>query len=533
MPSTYTPPGVSIIESASSPSITSSVASVSDICIVGLAGSLDTSQTPITTTDTVILSGTVAHVLPTLQALNNDAVLVSVVSVTNVLDPSVGTPPGSGYTETTDYTYSLGESTPDGGNGTISRVSTGTIPDGALVAVTYSYLPSDYWNPIRLYDAGSVESRFGASWAISTSATGQSYYTGINSQLSMGARLAFANGAPSVICQPLFVRATPGNPNTAQQAPLPADVANSATWSDTLYALRPYTNIDVVVPVIGQDNVNITDSAMLSIFAAVQSHVAYMNTQASNIFGIFGEDGTSSAAEMQSLITTLRNNHAPSLQSAYGNAYSGQTVLINNTVYQMPTPGGANTSINVGGQYAAAAISGMLASRAPSQALTRQTISGFSSVTDPRTPADKNDDAAAGLMVIEQIAANQLRIRQGNTIDIQNGPVRSELSVVRSKFAMIESIQQTIDSQIIGNIIADANSPVVVSSAITAVLNLLVQSETIVSFANVTASLTSVNPTTITASFSYKPAFPLNYVNITFAIDLTTGSVTTSDTSAS
>jgi len=35
------------------------------------------------------------------------------------------------------------------------------------------------------------------------------------------------------------------------------------------------------------------------------------------------------------------------------------------------------------------------------------------------------------------------------------------------------------------------------------------------------------DPTVISVSFSYAPAVPLNYIQVTFAIDLSTGQVTT------
>jgi hypothetical protein len=533
MTNAYTPPGVTVAETSST-SVSALIASATDICIVGLAGNPETSQTPITTTDTVILSGTNAVVLPTLQQINNDAELVSIISVVDVLNPQVGTPPGTGYAATTDYTFATGESVPDGNNGTISRVVNGNMPDGTLIAVTYTYLPSDYWNPIRLTDIGSVESRFGVSWATATSpSTGQTYYTGINSQLSMAARIAFNNGAPSVICQPLFTRATPGDPATAQQAPSASQVGDSTTWSDTLYVLRPISDLEVIVPICGQDGVNTTDGDVLNIFSAVQAYQAYMNSEQQYIVAIMGEDGTSSSSEMSSLLATIPNNHAPYLQSAYGNALSSQGVLINNTVFQLPTPSGAAMTINVGGQYCAAAIAGMLASRNVASSLTRQSISGFQSITDPRVPSDKNNDAGAGLMVVEQVSNSLVRIRQGNTLDIADGPARQELSVVRAKFVMMESIQQTLDNQVIGSIIADANSPLVVRSAIASVLGLLQTAGAIVGYSNVAASLTSLDPTTITASFNYQPSFPLNYVNVTFAIDLTANTVTFSDSTSS
>lgn len=528
----YTPPGSNVREN-SSPSVSPLIASAANVALVGLAGNPTTTQTPITTTDTVILHGTTPVTLPTLASINNDAVLVAVTSVTDVLNPSVGTPPGTGYTATTDYTVQTGEAGPNGTNGTITRVAGGTIPDGTLVAVTYTYLPSDYWDPIRLYDIGSVETRFGPSWATATSSvTGQTYYTGINSQLSMAARIAFANGASSVICQPLFT-APGGAGTTPQNAPAAADLGNSATWADTLYNLRPITDIDVIVPVVGQDGTNVTDADMLNIFAATQAHLAYMNTQQQYIFAIFGEDGTASSAEFQSLIlgsssqSTLQQ-HAAYLQSSYGNALSSQCVLLNNVLFQLPTPSGANTLVNVGGQYAAAAFAGMMAAVPASQSLTRSSVSGFKSLTDPRVPSQKNQDAASGLTVIEQVGS-VIRVRQSNTLDISNGPARSELSVVRAKYVMMESIQQTLDNQIIGKIIADANSPFTVRSAIASVLSILQQQGVIVGYSQVTAALTSTNPTVVTASFSYQPAFPLNYVDVTFAIDLTSNTVTVTD----
>lgn len=528
----YTPPGVTVTE-LSSPSISPLLGSAADICVIGVAGTLSTSQTAISTTDTLILSGTGPHTLPTLAALNNGQ-LVAVQSVKDILNPSVGTPLGAGYVATTDYTVTLGEGPPSGTNGTITRVGNGSIPDGALVAVTYTYLPVDYWEPVRFFDIGSVETRYGNSWATSTSTvTGKTYYTGIGSQLSMAARIAFENGAQSVICQPLFARATPGDPTTAQVPPTANAIGDQTTWEDTLYALRPIQNIDVVVPVIGQDGINVSDSAMLNIFSAVQSHLAYMNTQEQYMVAIFGEDGTTEGVGTANsgLINTLRSTHAPALQSNFANQLSSQCVLINNTVFQRATPGGTGTSINVGGQYVAAAVAGALSARAVSSSLTRKTLNGFQSVIDPRTPADKNTDAGAGLMVVEQIPANLIRIRQANTLDTQNGPARSELSVVRSKFLLIESIKDTLDNQIIGNIIADGNSPVIVRSAISSVLSLLQQAGAIVGYSQVNAALTNLNPTTITASFSYQPAFPVNFVKVTFSLDLTQGTVTTTNTS--
>lgn len=515
----YTPPGVSVNE-ITSPNVSPLLASPADICLVGVAGTYTSTSSAITQVDTFVMSGTSPITLPTLALTQNaGATLVAVQSVKDTLNPSVGTPLGAGYVSSTDYSVNLNANT-------ISRLGTGNMPNNTLVTVTYTYYPANYWQAIRLFDIGSVEARFGLSWATSTDpVSGQTVYSGINSQLSMAARIAFENGAQSVICQPLFQLDGLGNP----QAPSTGNIGNAGTWTNTLQALRSWSNLNVIVPVVGQDNVNVTDSGMLNIFGAVQSHLAYMNTLQQYIVAIFGEDGTVEGVgnNTSGLIYTLRNGHAASLQSNFGNSLSSQCVLINNTVFDRPTPSGNNATISVGGQYAAAAVAGALGSRPVSASLTRKAVLGFSGISkDPRTPQDKNSDAAAGLMVLEQIG-QIVRCRQAITLDVIDGPAKSELSVVRAKFLLMESIRATLDNQIIGNIIADAHSPLIVRSAITSVLSLLQQSGTIVGYSQVQAQLSSLNPATITATFSYQPSFVVNNIVVTFNLDLTSGAVTT------
>ena len=529
MATVYTPPQTTVSE-ISTPSITPLLASAADICIIGVPGLPASSLAQLTATDVVLLQQNVPVVLPTLAALNNDASLVGGpnggnVIVTDVLNPSYGTPLGAGYVQGTDFTVTTGEGPPDGANGTITALSSGNIANGTLLQVTYVYVPSDYWNAIRLFNIADVEARFGPSFQAATNPqTGQVYYTGIGSQLSMAARMAFNNGASSVICQPLF------NISGGLQVAVNAgNVGNTTVWSDTLQSLYQYEDIDVVVPILDPST---SASNTLSIFGTVQAFQAYMNSQQQYVMAVFGEDGTSSNSTFQSLLTTIPNTHAPSLQANFGNTLSCQDILINNTVFQIPTPGGYTNTINVGGQYAAAAVAGSLAARPVASALTHAPILGFSGITDPRTPAVKNSDAAAGLFVIEQ-TQGVIRCRHGITLDIVDGPAKSEISVVRAKFLMMESIKQTIDNQIIGKIIADGNSPFIVSSAITGVLTLLQEANAIVAYSPVTSSLTSLNPTIITAVFSYRPSFPVDYVQVTFNLDLTNSIVTATNTTTS
>ena len=528
---TYTPPGTTVAEVVTQ-SINPLIGSAANVCIIGLAGTPTTPLATLSTTDVVLLSGTTPVVLPTIAALNNNASLIAVSSVTDVQNPAYGTPLGTGYVAGTDYQVNLGQGPPGGTNATIQRLGGGNMPNNSLVAVTYTYLPTNYFQPMRFYSIAAVEAVYGNSYATAISNnTGQTYYTGIGSQLSFAARMAFANGAASVICQPLF---TAGGTLPTQIGYTPAipaanQVANTAVWADTLYPLRSIEDIDVIVPVIGVDGTNITASSqVLNVFGQVQSHLAFMNGQQKYMVAIFGEDGTSSVAQFQSLLGSASGsvqNHAQQLQSNFANNLSSQCALINNTVFQIQTPGGYTQSMNVGGQYAAAAVAGALASRPVSASLTHKGILGFTGIQDPRLPMDKNADAAAGLFVIES-RGGFIRCRHAITLDITNGVARAELSVVRAKFLMMESIQATIDNQIIGNIIADGNSPMIVSSAISGVLGILQQSKAIVSYTAPVSQITSLNPTIITSTFSYRPAFPVDFVQVSFNIDLTNQTVT-------
>lgn len=501
---TYSPPGVNVREIVS-PQVAPLLASPANVCLVGLSQGFQIR------TDQLLLTGTSPIELPYLASLPGST-LTAVISVKDALNPSKGASNGSGYVEGTDFTVNTGA-------GTITRLESGAIENPTLVNVTYEYVPSNYFEPIRLFDQGSVESRFGPSFNPGG--------TAINSHLSYAASLAFQNGAGSLILQPLFTRATPGNPTTPASQPNSSQAAAAVTWADTLYVLRGIEELDIIVPVIGQSEEHVTDAAQLAVFEAVQDHEAFMKGQQQYIVGILGED--SSASHSVATMATIRS-HAVTLQSRYGGELNQQNVLINTSAFGVPLPN-VNNTLAVGGQYVAAAVAGAVAARPPSAGLTKKAIAGISSVLDTRLLSDKNIDAETGLMVIEQKKTNIL-CRQQLTLDTTS-TARKELSVVRAKFIMIESIRETLENEIIGQIIADANSPFVVRSAISAVLSALQQAGDIVGYSQVQASLSSLEPTTITASFSYRPAFPVNYINVSFSLNLTTNTVTANETTES
>lgn len=494
MPLAYRPPGVGVSETTT-PQISPLLAAPALVCLVGLTQGYQTR------TDQFVLSGTTAVALP---GLPTGATVTAVTSVRDALNPQKGAADGSGYVLTTDYTVNLG-------TGTITRVGAGAIADGTLVNVTYQYVTADYFYPTRMYDLGSVESRYGAGLQVDG--------VTINSPVSYAASIAFENGADSVVIQPLFTRTTPGDPTSTPLQPNATQVASTATWQDSLFVLRDIEDINVIVPVVGQSQANVTDAVMLNIEQAVQDHLNFMASQYQYVISVNGEDSSSSIANATK--ATLQA-HANTLRGRYGGLLAEQTILVNTSRFIRALPSFGRTA-TVGGQYMAAAISGMLASRPVSAALTRKVISGFVGVADPRDLQEKNADAAAGLLVIEQKAQN-LVVRHGVTLDTSSA-ARREISVVRAKHRVIESVRDTLDRQIVGNLVADGNATSIVRSTVIGVLEMLRQDKDIVDYSGVEAKMLSLEPTTIQVRFSYRPAFPVNYIDIVFSLDLTSGSV--------
>jgi len=401
-------------------------------------------------------------------------------------------------------------------NTVITNNYTGSIALGDTVTVTYTYIPSNYFNIVQLDTMSDVEDRFGPVYKTN----GQ-----INCPLSLAAAIAFENGVNSIYLQPLFTFDT-----DLKSRLQPTNVDDSQAWTDTFVGLQSVSNINFIVPVVGagmqlpsvaNQGAVATTSNVKSIHAKLKDHIAYMvNNEDQYIIGIVGHDGandsTLSSAVMTSYANDLRTNHQ-------GQDLDQQMVFVSATKLQRPVSvARTSVALNIGGQYAAAAIGSMAASRNVSMSLTRKNVAGFSGLLDVRTKKEKNSEAAAGLLVFEQVG-NAIQVRHSLTTDNTGGVSRSEFSVVRAKNFMMSSLKNTVDTQIIGNIVADGNAPLVISTAIASTLERLKYDNDIVDYSDVQARTTSINPTTVDVRFNYRPAFPVNYINIGFSIDLTAG----------
>lgn len=493
----YVPPGVSVSEVVD-PSISPLLATASTVALVGLA------EGTITKTDVVTLAGEAAVTLPgveTTDAMASGAVL----KVVDAINPAISE-------ALAEHKYVEGAKGFIFSNSahTIKRGGESVIPDGATVYVTYKYTPATYYEPVLLSNLNDVTNRFGSIYK----EDGQT----VNSPLSYGASVAFENGAQEVILQPLYYLN-----GAARQQPTAPQAAEAGVWGNNFSNLRDLTAINLLVPVVGQSQANVNDAAQLAIIQAAQDHVKFMKGQQQYIFVIAGEDSSASSSVAQK--TTLRT-HAQTLAGRYGGETAEQTVIVNLSKYFRATPSAEGTQIAIGGQYMACAIAGMIASRPISSSLTRKAISGFVAVGERRELNDKNADAAAGLLVIEA-KGNVIQVRHGITINTTGGAAKREISVVRAKHAVVESLIDTIESQVIGSVIADGEAPLIVRSVVISVLEELRLATDIVGYGNVQAQISSLDPTIIEVRFSYRPAFPVNYVNISFSLDLSTGTLET------
>lgn len=491
----YQPPGVTSITETVDPTIAPLLAVSASICLVGLA------QGEITQTDAVTLEGTTEEILPGVP-LDATMAADAIISVVDALDP--GNAP-EGYVADDDYVF-------DEVAHTIVRNGGGAIPSPGTVYVTYTYVPADYFRPIRLGNMQDIEQRFGSAYDV----TG----TVINSPLTFAAGVAFENGATDVVLLALSYN----NSGTLQQ-PTDVQAAASSTWATNFAILRDIEDINLIIPVVGQSQPNVGDSEQLAIEETLQDHAKFMATQGQMIVGIIAEDSSASNTVAQPAILQA---HAQTLAARYGGALSEQMVFVGPSKFTRSTPSSTTGTIFVGGQYMASALAGMIAARPVSQALTRQTIAGFTSVALARTKAEMNADAQVGICVIWQ-RGSLVQVRHGITIDNTATPKR-EISIVRAKHRVMESVRATMEEQVIGQVIADGEAPTLVAAITSGILDDLRTAGDIVDFSAVSARTLSLDPTQIEIRFSYRPAFPVNYISVIFSLDLTTGNVVLPDT---
>jgi hypothetical protein len=197
--------------------------------------------------------------------------------------------------------------------------------------------------------------------------------------------------------------------------------------------------------------------------------------------------------------------------------------------------GQTNTVIEVAGYYLAAAAAGVMTSLPVQIPLTRKQIRGFAGIPTAKratlTPTNKNLWSSAGVMVAEIDRNGRLIIRHGTSSDPTSVLTR-EMSLVRAKDAMVTLIHDTVDSAgLVGSSI-DEETPIRVKGVMAGCLETLVDVGVIVGYLDLKVRQLVGDPTVIEVKFQYKPAYPLNYIVVSFNINTLTGETTLIDLAA-
>ena len=373
----------------------------------------------------------------------------------------------------------------------------GGANDKLVVRISYRATPSNYWDATRCFSQSDVEDKFGPSF----DSTGN-----IANPLSFACLLAFQNGATQIVAQALF---TDGTPRSQPSGAL-------ANWTDTLESLRVVDDITVLVPILAAGDLSTptTDALNLEILQAVQSHCHYMSAQENKFpIAICGEDGTDGVLASQATL----QDHAQALSSGIP---AESTVLLSPSSFTFPNPVTGSNS-DLGGQYVAAALAGMLARYPVQMPLTRKRINALSSLKVARTETQKDQDAGAGLLVVEN-KRGRIQVRHAITT-AQDTRAHQELSVIRARNWMLTNLVEALDTQAIGQLVLDPSAAFLIQVLLTSELQLLIDRGTIVSYNNIQVRPDPNDPTTLQVRFSYLPAYPLNHIAISFSIDASQG----------
>jgi hypothetical protein len=279
-------------------------------------------------------------------------------------------------------------------------------------------------------------------------------------------------------------------------------------YSNALSQLADRPEIAIVVPATG----------LQPLQQIVQEHVDQQSANRFERRAILGMDGTGTAVP-----STQRINNALEL--------SDQRILMVSPATFTYFAAELNNTITVGGQFMAASLAGMALNMSWAQPLTRKIPTGWNGIPENQPEAQKDIETQGGLCVLEQNRNLQIWVRHGVTTDNIDLDHR-EWSVIGQQDAMVYRLRDYLENaNLIGQPIYDYTLVNVKASA-EAALQSLLRDGLLVNYFGLEARQLLTNPDVIEVSYSWRPAFPLNYIVVTFNISLMSGNITTQGTTA-
>lgn len=481
----YVEPGV-YVSSDTSGSAAAVGVSGTVVCLVGkgLGYNIYTERVSFTGGNVVAL---------TRQGIDPDSVVVSgtitvggVPTQTTFIANAGGTP----------HDYSVSQT----GSGTaatasLSRTTSGGIPSGGTVLVSYHYTDPTYFALNSFSDYSSFEDAYGVPF---DPATGE-----IQSELSLAAQLAYQNGA-----RVIYAVALSGS--GSQSAQLQSALALTLSNYD----------INIVVPL----NNGVNDgSAAQNMASVLAGHLQAAENDGLYRIGIFGVD-----RQFQGVTPDVLAK-----QSNYRRIVLvwPQTFLYYNSLINM-------TQV-LAGYFFAAACAGKLADQDINRGLTQSQIRSFTgipaAVVSGMSKVNKDAWSGSGVSVAEIGRSGQLVIRHGVTTQIDSIQ-NKEISIVREGDALVNLIQTAlIQADLIGDPIT-IDTPMSIKAIIAGALETALASQIIQAYSDLLVrqqALPTGDPTYIQCSFKWQPTYPLNYIGVVLTLDLNTGSLTADSGSSS
>ena len=394
---------------------------------------------------------------------------------------------GTVYVEGTDYTIeqvSIGTDPVSSRDDyyTVSRVIGGHLDPGEFVQVSYRYTEKAYYEPTIFYDYDDVKNAYGEPFS---TITGQ-----VQSELTLGAKFAFLNGAFQVICVAVDP-AIPGSPTTDE-------------YVTALTKLEDQTLVSVIVPCTG----------LYELHQKVAEHVDFQSARRFERRAILGRDGTTTSISSATRITNAQELTSQRIMLVSPDRFSYYSAEINNAVI-------------LGGQYMAASLAGQTVRRSAAQPLTHKVITGWRDIAadPPQSEGEKNLESQNGLAVIEKTRRQLIRVRHGVTTD-PTDLLSREWSIIGQQDSMTYRVRDYLEN---ANLIGQPIYPytlVNVKSSAEAALQSLIRDGLLVDYTGLKVRQLLINPDVIEVSYSWLPAFPLNYIVVRFGVSLSSGDIT-------
>lgn len=457
----------------------------------------------------------------------NNVTVTSGATIGQLSVPMVNNTSTSGYTTYSGYTVTWvsGTTTVTGTYGTNFTISTASgqpfsvlstsgttsgvgLPSGT-VNITYGHNWAAYGT---YYNYNSLAATLGA--AVSG--------TSISSPGTLAGQLAFQNGANTVQILPV-ARVSNPTASTAAVSDWIRTFSTVGTSNDTTY-LASFPSVDVVVPLYGFVSAGQvvpysggTVASALSTYLINQYNVGVYQR------AFIGVDGTANQVTSSAM---------QALASGFGSSSAGTRVSlafpasINYNPGLSTVTGLTNVNFNVSGAYLAAALAGTFVGQTDVEVpITNKQIFGFNYVPNQISINDAQTNYLPyGITTAYQKRDGNLWCLQGLTTNVTNW-LTQEISINAIGDRLARNISSDLNNSYI---IGGPLTSITVNTALAIVQGTLInakRSGLIQSYQNLAYTLASPNPTTIYITFQYSPTYPVNYIQVTFSLNTSTGAV--------